>query len=55
MFDKAVLLGVIRHILTAGGGALVTQGVLAAGEVEVIVGGLVTLVGVVWSVLQKKK
>lgn len=55
MFDKAVILGVIRHVLTAAGGAFATKGYVAASDVEVIVGGIATLIGVVWSVIEKKK
>lgn len=55
MFDKAVILGIVRHVLTAAGGSLATKGVIATSEVEVVVGGLVTLIGVVWSYLDKKK
>lgn len=55
MFDQAVIAGVIRHILTAVGGALVAKGYVDAGAVEAIVGGVVATVGVIWSVIQKKK
>lgn len=53
--DKAVVLGVVRHILTAVGGALASQGVLSADDTNALVGGIVALVGVVWSIVSKKK
>lgn len=52
--NKEVVLGLVRHLLTFGGGLLVTKGAVDAGTVEIIVGSVVTLVGAVWSVLQKK-
>lgn len=50
-----VIKGVIRHILTAAGGALVAKGVVDPGAIEPIVGGVVALVGVIWSIAAKKK
>ena len=46
---------IIRHALTALGGGLVTRYDVPGSEVEVIVGGVVTAVGVAWSVLDKRK
>ena len=50
-----ILNGVVRHILTAVGGALVTKGVIGETELEMAVGALITIVGVVWSAIAKKK
>jgi hypothetical protein len=50
-----ILNGVVRHILTAAGGALVTKGVIGETELEMAVGALITIVGVVWSAIAKKK
>lgn len=50
-----VILGIIRHLLTAGGGVLVSNGILEAGQVETAVGAVLALVGIVWSVWDKKK
>ena len=55
MKKASILNGVIRHILTAGGGALVAKGVVAETEIEALVGALITIIGVVWSALAKKK
>ena len=53
--NKESLLGILRHCLTFGGGFL-TQTGLASGEaVTTAVSAIVTLVGLVWSVLNKKK
>jgi hypothetical protein len=53
--NKDMILGVVRHILTAVGGALASQGVMSADDTNAIVGGVVALVGLVWSMLNKKK
>ena len=53
--NKEMILGIIRHALTTGGGALVANGTLGQDDVTSIVGGLIALVGVVWSIFNKKK
>ncbi len=50
-----VLNGILRHVLTAGGGALVTRGVVTSGELEMVVGAIITIAGVIWSAMAKKK
>ena len=50
-----VLNGIVRHILTAAGGALVARGSLAESELELAVGAIITLVGILWSALVKRK
>ena len=50
-----VLNGIVRHILTAAGGALATKGMIGEGDIELVVGAIITLAGVVWSALAKKK
>jgi hypothetical protein len=52
---KEIVLGFARHALTAGGGALATKGFIGASEVEGLVGAILTIVGVVWSVVAKRK
>ena len=52
--NKEMVLGIIRHLLTAFGGAFAANGAATATDVETIIGGVVALVGVVWSVLSKK-
>lgn len=51
---KEAILGFARHILTFGGGLLVTNGYLEQGEIEVAVGAVITLAGLVWSAWDKK-
>lgn len=53
--NKDMVLGLVRHILTFGGGLLASKGVIGESEIELVVGAVVTLIGVVWSAWQKKK
>lgn len=50
----AVSLAFVRHLLTFGGGFLIARGYLDAATMEAIIGGLVTVIGAVWSVAEKK-
>jgi hypothetical protein len=47
------ILGIIRHILTFAGGYLAGQGLIDEGQIEVVVGAIITIIGVIWSALQK--
>lgn len=49
------VLGIIRHILTAAGGSLVTNGTLSDGDLQTGIGALVTVIGIAWSIWDKKK
>lgn len=49
----ATILGLVRHLLTFGGGFLVTNGVIGSSDLETAVGALTTLVGIIWSALAK--
>lgn len=48
-------LGVLRHLLTFGGGYLTSNGLVSASEVEAGVGALITLGGIAWSIYEKLK
>jgi hypothetical protein len=52
--NKQAILGIVRHVLTFVGGLLVTRGLLNETLSQELVGGLVTLIGFVWSVVSKK-
>lgn len=52
--NKEIVLGIVRHILTAVGGVLITKGFVDSAGLEQAIGGLVAIVGVVWSVASKK-
>ena len=45
----------IRHALTVLGGAIVTKGYIDASGMEEIIGSVMAIVGVVWSVYKNKK
>jgi len=48
-------LGLIRHILTFVGGIIITKGLIDESLFQEILGGLMTVIGGVWSVWSKKK
>lgn len=48
-------LGLVRHILTFVGGYLVTSGFLTESNLNAGIGAIATLIGVVWSVIDKNK
>lgn len=48
-------LGIIRHILSFAGGIIVTKGYVSDTFIEEIIGGVITIIGAVWSVLAKKE
>ena len=51
---KEKILGVIRHALTFVGGLFVMKGLADAQEIETIIGGISTVVGVILSIVAKK-
>lgn len=57
--EKEILIGLLRHLLTAGGGLLVSKGWIAADGakdlVEDLVGAAMILAGAVWSVWHKRQ
>ena len=53
--NKESILGIIRHILTFGGGFMTQNGIATDSEVTTGVSAAVSLVGVIWSILSKKK
>lgn len=53
--DQATALGILRHLLTAGGAVLVTNGLVNDGQLQTIVGAIVTIAPIIWSVIQKRQ
>jgi hypothetical protein len=51
---KEQILGIVRHALTFIGGIVVMKGLVDETMVTEIIGGVMTLVGAVWSVIDKK-
>lgn len=54
MMSKEQVLGIVRHTLTTIGGILIANGLIDNGSVTEIVGSVITIIGVVWSVAAKK-
>ncbi len=50
---KEQVLGIIRHTLTFVGGILVMRGIVDETIVTEIVGGVMTLTGAIWSIVEK--
>jgi hypothetical protein len=48
------VLGIIRHVLTFVGGVLITKGLVDEVIAQEVIGGVMTLVGSVWSIFSKK-
>jgi hypothetical protein len=51
---KPAILALIRQILTVAGTALVAKGFVQASEVEPLVGAVLTIGSVIWSVADKR-
>jgi hypothetical protein len=49
------LFALIRHILTASGGSLITAGYVSSTQWADIVGGAMAVGGVAWSLWQKRQ
>lgn len=52
---KEQVMGIVRHIITFAGGFVLAKGWIDETTFMEISGALVTLVGAVWSVVDKKK
>lgn len=48
-----IVFSLLRHGLTTAGGTLVSKGLMTSDDVSTTVGAVVTLAGVVWSVVSK--
>jgi len=53
--NRDIWLGLARHFLTAFGGFFVAQGAIDADAMNTAIGAAVTLGGVAWSVIDKRK
>ena len=52
---KEELLGIVRHVLTFVGGIIVTNGLVDQSAMAELSGAVLTIVGIVWSVMNKRK
>ena len=53
--SKEELLGIVRHGLTFVGGLVITGGLIDSGLYAELTGGVLTIAGVIWSILDKRK
>lgn len=53
--DQDTVMALVRHALTVGGTVLVSSGYMNDGQLQTAIGGLVVIVGVGWSIYQKKQ
>ena len=51
---KPAILALIRQVLTVAGTALVAKGLVQASDVEPVIGALLTIGSVIWSVADKR-
>ena len=54
MIVKEQVLGLIRHALTFVGGILIAKGLVSDSAATDIIGGLMTVIGSIWSVISNK-
>lgn len=52
---KELVGGIVRHVLTIAGGALVTNGALDPSQAETLIGAAMAIFGVAWSVWAKRR
>ena len=50
---KEQILGIVRHSLTFVGGILVMKGIVDETTLTEIIGGVITLTGTIWSIIEK--
>jgi hypothetical protein len=53
--NKEQVLGILRHTLTFVGGILIMKGLVDETMVTEIIGGTITFVGSIWSIIAKTK
>jgi hypothetical protein len=51
---KEKVLGLVRHALTFIGGIVIAKGLLDESLAAEVIGGLMTLIGSIWSIASKK-
>jgi hypothetical protein len=55
IMKKEEVLGIVRHILTFIGGVVVAKGIVNESQLLEICGAIMTIIGSVWSVADKRK
>ena len=52
---QKIIFGYVRHALTCFGGGLVANGTMTNNQMQQIVGGIMSLIGVLWSHYENSK
>lgn len=52
---KEEVLGIVRHLLTFIGGGVVAKGIVSDSQLFEISGSIMTIIGSIWSVADKRK
>ena len=52
--SKEQVLGIVRHALTFIGGIVIARGLVDETLVTELIGGVLTLTGAIWSIIDKK-
>lgn len=53
--NKEQVIGIVRHSLTFIGGLLIMKGIIDESTSNEVIGGIITLVGTIWSIVEKNK
>lgn len=52
--NREQFVGLLRHVLTFAGGFFVTKGLVDTDMLGELIGGLLSIIGVIWSIADKK-
>lgn len=52
--NQETILGIVRHVLTFLGGFLITKGLATSDEITTGIAALITLAGLIWSIIAKR-
>lgn len=53
--NKSQILGIVRHVLTFGAGILIAKGKMDSMGAEQLIGGILAVIGGVWSFITPEK
>lgn len=53
--NRVQVLGVMRHVLTIAAGILVTRGTITEPDAQTLIGGIIGVAGVLWSIFSPEK
>lgn len=53
--NRTQVLGVLRHVITIGAGILVARGTIDESTAQELGGGLLAVIGIIWSIFSPEK